>query len=243
MSSRRTRGRGNVRGRPQNIRSQQMDSSGPSGRIRGVPQQILDRYLALARDATSAGDTILSENFSQHAEHYARLLNASQPQSQQGQSQQHSANGPDDGMDDYSNEAAEASNVSNHHQAPTLAPVFDASADPGAGEQPNVDAPWVAPTAAPATSSVPVEGAASSSFSRRRRGRFQRQTEGGQPASDGNEETAPGNGHAGPVGGAAPTLNAPVSAVTESTAAQQPLPFAATVAQPPVDSSSEPAGD
>ena len=67
MSSRRTRGRGNSRGRQQNIRNQQMDSNGPGGRIRGTPQQVLDRYLALARDASAAGDTVLAENLWQHA--------------------------------------------------------------------------------------------------------------------------------------------------------------------------------
>jgi len=32
-----------------------------------------ERYLALARDATSHGDTIEAENFYQHAEHYFRV--------------------------------------------------------------------------------------------------------------------------------------------------------------------------
>ena len=31
-------------------------------------------YLALAREATSKGDTIAAENFYQHAEHFLRLL-------------------------------------------------------------------------------------------------------------------------------------------------------------------------
>jgi hypothetical protein len=33
-----------------------------------------ERYLALARAAASAGDAIESENLSQHAEHYYRLM-------------------------------------------------------------------------------------------------------------------------------------------------------------------------
>jgi hypothetical protein len=32
-----------------------------------------ERYLALAREATSNGDTVEAENFYQHAEHYFRL--------------------------------------------------------------------------------------------------------------------------------------------------------------------------
>jgi len=33
-----------------------------------------ERYIALARDAASAGDTIESENYYQHAEHYLRAM-------------------------------------------------------------------------------------------------------------------------------------------------------------------------
>jgi Domain of unknown function (DUF4167) len=35
-----------------------------------------ERYMALARDAVSAGDTIEGENFYQHAEHYLRTMRA-----------------------------------------------------------------------------------------------------------------------------------------------------------------------
>lgn len=95
IPSRRTRGRGNnTRGRQQNnIRNQQMDSNGPAGRLRGTPQQILDRYSGLARDAASSGDMVLAENLWQHAEHYVRLLSASQPQQQQQNQPQQGGNG------------------------------------------------------------------------------------------------------------------------------------------------------
>ena len=52
------------------------DSNGPDGRIRGTAQQVMERYLALARDATSQDDRVTAENCYQHAEHYLRLLNA-----------------------------------------------------------------------------------------------------------------------------------------------------------------------
>ena len=42
--------------------------------MRGTAQQILDRYLAMARDAQSSGDSVLAENLFQHAEHYQRLV-------------------------------------------------------------------------------------------------------------------------------------------------------------------------
>ncbi|MEQ8369212.1 MAG: DUF4167 domain-containing protein [Alphaproteobacteria bacterium] len=71
------RGRGRANGRrPQNPRNQTFDSNGPGARVRGNAAQVLDRYLAMARDAAAAGDTIAAENYSQHAEHYYRLLHA-----------------------------------------------------------------------------------------------------------------------------------------------------------------------
>lgn len=50
------------------------DSSGPEGKVRGTPQQIIDKYQALTRDAQLANDRVAEENFQQHAEHYIRLL-------------------------------------------------------------------------------------------------------------------------------------------------------------------------
>lgn len=57
-------------------RNQVFDSNGPDGRIRGNAHQVMERYLALARDASSQGDRVAAENYYQHAEHYFRLLNA-----------------------------------------------------------------------------------------------------------------------------------------------------------------------
>jgi hypothetical protein len=52
------------------------DSSGPEGRIRGNASQVYEKYIGLARDATSAGDRIAAETYYQHAEHYYRIVNA-----------------------------------------------------------------------------------------------------------------------------------------------------------------------
>ncbi len=71
------RGRGRGNGRKPPSRNQSVDSSGPSVRIRGNAYQVLEKYLALARDATSSGDRISAENYFQHAEHYFRVVNAS----------------------------------------------------------------------------------------------------------------------------------------------------------------------
>jgi hypothetical protein len=57
-----------------NIVNRVFDSSGPEGKVRGTPQQIIDKYNQLARDAQLANDRVAAENFQQHAEHYARML-------------------------------------------------------------------------------------------------------------------------------------------------------------------------
>lgn len=77
----------NGRSRPSNGHSQLSinkvyDSNGPDTKIRGTAQHIYEKYQSLARDATSAGDRILSENYMQHAEHYLRIINAIQEQMQ-----------------------------------------------------------------------------------------------------------------------------------------------------------------
>ncbi|MEL6700511.1 MAG: DUF4167 domain-containing protein, partial [Pseudomonadota bacterium] len=57
-----------------NIVNRVFDSSGPEGKVRGTPQQIIDKYSQLMRDAQLSGDRVAAENFAQHAEHYTRLL-------------------------------------------------------------------------------------------------------------------------------------------------------------------------
>lgn len=81
MRSSKPRSRKNNRNRPQNggnIPNRVFDSSGPEGKVRGTPQQIVDKYQQLARDAQLSGDRVATENFSQHAEHYLRLLAVAQ---------------------------------------------------------------------------------------------------------------------------------------------------------------------
>lgn len=78
-SKSRSRSKGNRnRSNPGNVVNRVFDSSGPEGKVRGTPQQIIDKYQALARDAQLAGDRVAAENFLQHAEHYVRLLNEAQ---------------------------------------------------------------------------------------------------------------------------------------------------------------------
>lgn len=56
-------------------RAQVFDSNGPEVRIRGTAYQIQEKYMALAKDAASSGDTVLAESYLQHAEHYQRVIN------------------------------------------------------------------------------------------------------------------------------------------------------------------------
>jgi hypothetical protein len=57
-----------------NIINRVFDSSGPEGKVRGTPQQIIEKYQMLARDAQLSNDRVSAENFLQHAEHYTRML-------------------------------------------------------------------------------------------------------------------------------------------------------------------------
>ena len=57
-----------------NIINRVFDSSGPEGKVRGTPQQIIDKYNQLARDSQLSNDRVATENFQQHSEHYVRLL-------------------------------------------------------------------------------------------------------------------------------------------------------------------------
>lgn len=68
----------NTNGGGGNVVNRVFDSSGPEGKVRGTPQQIIDKYNQLARDAQLSGDRVATENFQQHAEHYLRLLSEAQ---------------------------------------------------------------------------------------------------------------------------------------------------------------------
>ena len=56
--------------------------------MRGTPQQIIDKYNQLARDAQLSGDRVAVENFQQHAEHYLRMLAEAQREQAERQAQQ-----------------------------------------------------------------------------------------------------------------------------------------------------------
>jgi hypothetical protein len=62
----------------QNPLSRTYESSGPDVKIRGTAAQIAEKYMTLSRDASSSSDTVMAENYLQHAEHYNRIIMAAQ---------------------------------------------------------------------------------------------------------------------------------------------------------------------
>ena len=92
QKSGRGRGKNNNRNKNNNRDSHSpnrvYESAGPEGKVRGTPQQIIDKYQALARDYQLSGDRVMAENFLQHAEHYTRILVAAQEAQAERQAQQ-----------------------------------------------------------------------------------------------------------------------------------------------------------
>ena len=80
------------------------DSAGPEGKVRGTPQQIIEKYMTLFRDSQLSGDRVAAENFQQHAEHYIRLLSEALKEQNDRKEQQ---------------EAQAASRRSEHTEAPS----------------------------------------------------------------------------------------------------------------------------
>lgn len=81
-SNKRSRSKSNRPKTLGNIVNRVFDSSGPEGKVRGTPQQIIEKYQVLARDAQLSNDRVAAENFQQHAEHYTRMLAQAQREMQ-----------------------------------------------------------------------------------------------------------------------------------------------------------------
>jgi hypothetical protein len=74
------RSRGRNGGRKHvNPLSRSFESNGPDVKVRGNAPHIAEKYMQLARDAQSSGDSVMAENYLQHAEHYFRIVSAAQP--------------------------------------------------------------------------------------------------------------------------------------------------------------------
>ena len=120
------------------------ESNGPEVKVRGTAQQVLDKYLALARDAHSAGDRINTENYFQHAEHYYRVLNADQANAQEQNQNNNQNNQKNDGpsrRERAANAQAEEVAIKEKSQQKTADPAVGeaVSADSAAGADTGAD--------------------------------------------------------------------------------------------------------
>lgn len=153
------RGRGRNNGRkPSPVRSSVHDSNGPNIRVRGNAYQVMEKYLAMARDAAASGDRIAAENYYQHAEHYFRTLNASGGNGSG--EHRHHMNTPSDPMGGVVDDGDMDEEYANGRQpggdqrqmAPNAnqqRPAEPPRVDPARAEQPRVDMPPMAAPGAP----------------------------------------------------------------------------------------------
>ncbi len=129
-----------------NQRSQSFESNGPEVKVRGNAQQVVEKYLALAQDAATAGDRIRSESYFQHAEHYYRLMTANggghenretQPRPQEVSYEGNSQPEADgDGTADAPNPVLDGAPVTNG--------ASESESDPASAPQPESDTPQAA---------------------------------------------------------------------------------------------------
>lgn len=136
QQNRRNRGRGRSN-RSGNPLSRNYESNGPEVKIKGSAAHIAEKYMTLARDALSSGNTVTAENYFQHAEHYNRIIQAAQAK-QEENAAAHSSSST------AQNPSANKSGGRNNERRPKPqrdsgeAPVKNVEADsvPGSGEQP-----------------------------------------------------------------------------------------------------------
>ena len=112
--------------------SRNFESNGPDVKVRGNASHIAEKYLQLARDAQSSGDSVMAENYLQHAEHYFRNVSSAQ-QAQNGQRPEGQDDDYDDDMPDMNSRFA-----SPQPQQPPQQQYVQQDGDeqPGEGEQP-----------------------------------------------------------------------------------------------------------
>ena len=78
-------GRFNNRNQQKQItRNTVFDSSGPCGKLRGTPLQLVEKYQAGAKDALMQNDIVLAQTCMQFADHYIRLQNLAIQNEQRG---------------------------------------------------------------------------------------------------------------------------------------------------------------
>ena len=144
QQNRRNRGRGgrSNNNRSSNPLSRNYESNGPEVKIKGSAAHIAEKYMTLARDALSSGNTVTAENYFQHAEHYYRIIHAAQAKQEEQQANaQHANKGPRASTNTSTN------NSNNRRTRPQPVAAEKAEAPekvveaeiPGSGEQPSVN--------------------------------------------------------------------------------------------------------
>lgn len=146
------------------------ESNGPDVKIRGTAPHIAEKYVQLARDAQSGGDYIAAENYNQHAEHYFRIIAASQEQFRQHQPFSRNDDMRDDGDD---------SDVDGGYAGESVAAPREAQ-QPFPANEPQ---PFSGRNSAPAEADSDIE-------------RLPSFITGGQPQAGGDDEQPQGHGHA-----------------------------------------------
>ncbi|WP_299347770.1 DUF4167 domain-containing protein [uncultured Maritalea sp.] len=143
----RSRGRGNGGGgggrKHVNPLSRSYESNGPDVKVRGNPATIAEKYVQLARDAHASGDSVNSENYYQHAEHYFRIISAAQAHTQARQEERDRAQAergetaPEENRSDNQTSKAENTPVEPAVVKEADAPVEASSSDekPSGGEE------------------------------------------------------------------------------------------------------------
>jgi hypothetical protein len=110
----RQRGRSRRPGGNQGNRS--FESNGPEVKIRGNASQIHDKYLQLARDASTAGNRVRAENLHQHAEHYFRILQATMPKRDPAQEDSSDKQGADGASTDQNENTSDSRDQREHRE-------------------------------------------------------------------------------------------------------------------------------
>jgi len=168
-----------------NVVNRVFDSSGPEGKVRGTPQQIIDKYLMLARDAQLGNDRVAEQNFLQHAEHYTRMLGEAQrelareQEERQRQHQQNNGNNGNNGNREQREPRDEAEQPRVVEENAIPEPMATEDEGPGLVETPEMRAEESAPE-----ESAPTEAEEAPRRPRARRPRKPKaaQSEGAEPA-------------------------------------------------------------
>jgi len=152
-NQRRSRGRGNNSGGNNNgggrrgSRNQSYESNGPEVKVRGSAQQVLDKYLQLARDCQTGGDRVKAEAYLQFAEHYYRIVNADQDGEQSRPDRQQQQQSSDRQRFDGDQTAPEQQQMSERIEQPQVQPQAQAdnqrerSTDRPASDRPTGERP------------------------------------------------------------------------------------------------------